>query len=53
LSLLAVYNMGGKHWRKRDIDEAVRTLVEEYGVMETQEPTGGRPKRYLNRVAYQ
>jgi len=53
ISRTAVYNMGGRHWRKHDVDDAISLLVEEYGVMEHHEPTGGRARRYLLRNVYQ
>jgi hypothetical protein len=49
ISRMAVYNMGARHWRKQDVDDAIGLLVEGYGVMEFNEPTGGRAKRYLIR----
>ena len=53
ISRTAVYNMGGRHWRKHDVDDAISLVVEEYGVVEYHEPTGGRSRRYLLRNVYQ
>lgn len=53
ISRTAVYNMGGRHWRKHDIDDAINMIIDEYGVIESQEPTGGRTANYLIRSVYQ
>ena len=53
ISRTTIHNMGGRHWRKHDVDDAINLVIDEYGVIEHQEPTGGRTRSYLMRSVYQ
>lgn len=44
-----IVNLGARHWKKAQIDEAIGLLTDEYGVITVNEQTGGRTRTVLVR----
>lgn len=48
LSRTAIRNMGARHWKKFEIDEALNLLIDDHGVIETVTATSGRSAKHYH-----